>query len=78
MIEWEETIDHPGRYIISFSSANDQGFELNVLRGNIPDIQNRATLPHKYVVNVTVPNHPCEACTLQLVQSMEENPAAPS
>ena len=28
---WEETINHPGKFIFSLSLANDQGFQNNVL-----------------------------------------------
>lgn len=77
-LQWIETIDHPGRYIFSLSTANDQGFNLNVL-ATIPDLQDGgAGLPHMYTAQITIPNINCPTCTLQLIQSMEENPAAPS
>ena len=75
-IHFEETIDHPGRYFINFSPANDLGFDQNRLI-EVADVQG-GTLPHEYTTTVTLPMTPCENCTLQLIQSMEENPAAPS
>jgi hypothetical protein len=77
-IEWEETVDHPGRYFLSFSYADDLGFEQNIFDKNLPDMQGQGALPHKYSYILTVPNKTCDACTLQLIQSMEENPASPS
>lgn len=78
-VQWEETIQHPGRYYISFSPANDQGFENNRLATIIDTQDTPVTGPtHKYSTNIVVPNVPCETCTLQLIQSMEENPQAPT
>lgn len=79
-VAWEETINHPGRYILSLSPANDLGFENNVINANIPDRAPSAAdpLPLRYSFQWTVPDIECETCTLQLIQSMEENPAAPS
>ncbi len=77
-IQWEETINHPGRYIFSLSQGNDVGFEQNVL-ATIVDEQNvGVALPHRYQVQVMIPNMNCPTCTLQMIQSMEENPAAPT
>jgi len=75
-LKFEETIDHPGRYYINFSPANDLNFDANRLI-EVADVQG-GTLPHEYTTTVTLPMTPCENCTLQLIQSMEENPAAPS
>lgn len=79
-VRWEETINHPGRYYISFSPSGDQGFDQNRL-ATVVDTQDTAigTGPnHQYSSVITVPNTPCTDCTLQLIQSMEENPQAPS
>lgn len=73
-VTWEETIDHPGRYEIYFSEANDTNF---VLLQTIPDVQG-GTLPHQYSSTVTLPDVNCTTCTLQLIQVMTENPANPS
>lgn len=74
-LEWEETVQHPGYYLFSFSEANDQNF---VLLLNVPDTQDTSNdLPHQYSATITVPNVNCEACTLQMIQVMTENPASP-
>jgi hypothetical protein len=74
-VEWEETIEHPGRYLISFSEKNDTNFtELK----RVEDTKNGSNdLPHRYSTTITVPNVNCTACTMQLIQVMTENPAAP-
>lgn len=77
-VEWEETVDHPGFFRLSFAPADDIGFESNILVDNIPDTQNDGVLPHFYSASVTLPNQACTACTLQLIQVMTENPAAPT
>lgn len=77
-VEWEETVDHPGFFRLSFSPANDLGFESNVIADNIVDTQNDGKTPHFYSKQITLPNQTCTACTLQLIQVMTENPAAPT
>ena len=75
-VTWEETIDHQGHFIISFSEANDVGFEQNVLIGGpeqLPDDQNGTPLPHQFSTTITLPNVECDACTLQLIQYMERS-----
>ena len=74
-IRWEETIQHPGKYLFAISPANDTGF---VQVASVPDNQNNNTLPHPFKTSLTIPNTPCEACTLQMIQSMEEDPNNPS
>lgn len=74
-VTWEETINHPGRYEFYFSPANDQNFQL---LATINDNQDGGGLPHQYTANITLPNVQCNACTLQMIQVMTENPAAPS
>lgn len=75
---WTETVQHPGRFIISFSEAGEQGFEDNVLMTIIDEQDDPATLPHEYSAEITLPDQTCEDCTLQLIQVMEENPDAPT
>lgn len=75
-IEWEETVDHPGSFKFSFSPANDQGFDTNLLK-EVVDTQNTAPIPHFYKTTLTLPNVSCTACTLQLIQVMTDtNPAS--
>jgi hypothetical protein len=76
-VDWVETVDHPGYYRLLFSMAGDQNFQ--VLKDNIPD---RSFAPgtsmNSYTDTVTLPSMTCTDCTLQLIQVMAENPAAPS
>jgi len=72
-VRWEETIDHPGYFLIEYSTDNDQTF---TLLANVVDNQVGA-LPHAFSTNVVVPNITCTACTLRLTQMMTENPALP-
>lgn len=74
-VTWEETINHPGRYEFSFSSAGDANFQL---LQTIPDTQDGGGLPHQYSTTLVLPSQPCAACTLQMIQVMTENPASPS
>jgi len=75
-IEWEETVQHPGRYEFAVSAVNDDNFTRLLV---VPDTQdNAATLPHQYKASFTVPNIVCDKCTFQMIQVMTENPAAPT
>ena len=76
-ITWQEAINHPGRFIISMSMANDKDFASNKL-ATVIDNQNSGTTPHNFSTSVQIPNVNCDTCTIQLVQSMEENPNAPT
>lgn len=72
-VSWLETIDHPGYYRVAFSSADDQGFDDNVLLDDITD-EVCTSAPCPYSVEVTLPDQPCAACTLQLIQFMGTGP----
>ncbi len=77
-VTWDETIDHPGYYRISFDAdgqdftippaINDTSASDNVLIDLIPD---EAGGPN-YSQQVTLPNIECETCTLQLIQLMTD------
>lgn len=77
-IEWEETINHPGKFLFAISPANDQGFENNMVKMVLDDQDQGVPLPHKFSTTIVVPNIPCENCTFQMIQSMEENPNNPT
>lgn len=74
-LQWEETINHPGRFEIYFSQANDAGW---TLLKTVNDTLDDNSVPHQYSTTVTLPNVNCSGCTLQLIQVMTENPASPS
>ena len=70
-VSWEETINHPGRFEIYFSPANDANW---VLLKTIVDVQNGGFGS----ATITLPSAPCTACTLQMIQVMTEDPNNPS
>ena len=80
-VVWDETINHPGHYHISFDvdgqdfylprSFTDADGGLNVLIDAIPD----APRPNqRYTVRVRLPDTPCTNCTLQVIQMMTDKP----
>mgnify|MGYP001273078717 CR=1 FL=1 len=76
-VNWEETINHPGKFIISLSMKDDLNFAQNILK-QVVDTQDNGSTPHVYTTQVLIPDINCSTCTLQLIQSMEENPTAPT
>ena len=81
MVQFNETINHPGHYRIAFDDSGQDAFipsptmrsqvqtgpmfTLPVLVDNIAD-----KVGGSYMVSVTMPNMECENCTLQLIQVM--------
>lgn len=79
-VQWEETINHPGYFIVSFSEDGDLNFEKNILIPKFVDTQDEPIeegKTHLYEASVKLPNLLCEACTIQLIQVMTEDPANP-
>lgn len=78
---WDETINHPGHYRISFdddgqdfytpTSFTDADGGLNVLVDNIRD---SAQPNQRYTISVRLPDVPCTRCTLQVIQMMTDKP----
>lgn len=75
-IDWQETVQHPGRFEIYFSQSGDTNFTL--LKTIIDTKDSSTDLPHNYNDMIQLPNVVCDTCTLQLIQVMTENPASPS
>ena len=73
-VSWLETVNHPGRFIFSLSSNNDQNF---VNFATIVDTQNTGGM-HSFSSSIKLPDVTCDNCTLRMIQSMEENPNAPT
>jgi hypothetical protein len=77
-VDWEETINHPGRYEFYFSEANDQNFGQPLK--TVQDTQDTPVVNnnfHQYSTTVTLPNVTCNGCTLQMIQVMTDtNPAS--
>jgi hypothetical protein len=70
-IQLQETINHPGRFIVQFSLANDTGFTLpenelarleDTMAGGMRTLQPR------------MPNVECTNCTLRVIQVMDDQP----
>ena len=80
-VRWTETVDHPGHYRISFDldgqdftiplTYTDTTQNTNVIMDLIPD---RAGSQLQYSQMITLPNQPCENCTLQVIQMMTDKP----
>jgi len=80
-VTWDEYVDHPGHYRISFdpdgqddfvdpASFTDVSGNAAVLIDGIPDREGGGS----YTQEVTLPTEPCERCTLQVVQVMTDKP----
>ena len=86
-VAFDEVIDHPGYYRIAFDPAGEGALSapvydgaartwsnpagVTVLADRIPDAANGLT---RGVVQVTLPDVECQACTLQLIQVMTDKP----
>lgn len=74
MVEWDETVDHPGHYRIAFDDAGDDVF----VNPNNPNDNFAFTLMEPiadkagghYAQQITLPTTPCTTCTLQVMQIM--------
>ena len=76
LVKWEETIDHPGCFIIDFSPAGDANWQqLSVVKHKtLPAIP--PTMPRPYEATVNMPaGVSCDGCTLRLRQIMLANDA---
>ena len=76
IVSFVETVDHPGEFRVAFSpkppmEVTEEDFENAEIQITIPDEQ--AGGPGS--VMITLPDTPCEECTIQLRQLMEGSPA---
>lgn len=77
-VEWEETINHPGLFKISFSQDGVTGFETNLIK-EVQDDQNGAITYadpsswHQFSTELLVPNVVCDKCAFQLIQVMTDS-----
>ncbi len=73
-VQWEETINHAGCFIIKLSPANDQNF---TMLANPPH-STTGGVPRQYSAQVKLPDGmTCNACTLQLIQVMNNTVPCP-
>jgi hypothetical protein len=80
-VTWEETVNHPGCFVIDFSPANDANFTVLGVKShmNAPAPANPTTTnPRQWSVGVTLPSTPCPKCTLRLRQLMLASDVADS
>ncbi|MES1165146.1 MAG: SCE4755 family polysaccharide monooxygenase-like protein, partial [Verrucomicrobiota bacterium] len=72
MVTWNETVNHPGCFVVDFSASGDTGWVTLSTTAH-----KTGTLPRPYMAMVTLPAAPCTACTLRLRQIMlNAEPAA--
>jgi MYXO-CTERM domain-containing protein len=82
-IVFDETVDHAGHFRIALDPTGTDSFTLptgfqdfynspEVLLDNIPDMAGGT-----YSVEVTLPDTPCDPCTLQLIQVMNDGAWGP-
>src|SRR4051812_33276470 len=72
-VTWEETVNHPGCFVIDFSPGNDASFvKLGAKsHANPPAPSNPTTAnARQWSLGVTLPTAPCTACTLRVRQLM--------
>jgi hypothetical protein len=72
-VTWQETVNHPGKFLFALSMSGDKFSQIK----SIPDTQT-GSVPHNFSTTLDIPNVSCNTCTIQLIQSMEEDPSAPS
>lgn len=77
-VTWTETVQHTGKFRVAFSSKAPEAATIADLDGGVlwEGDDNNPTAPNDISQAITVPNTPCELCTLQVRQFME-NAAAP-
>lgn len=81
-VRWEEYIDHPGHYRISFDEDGDDDFvdpaAMMELYSNgtvlLDGIEDKGADERDYVASVTLPGVTCDNCTLQVIQVMYDKP----
>lgn len=76
-VEWEETIKHTGKFQFFFATANDSGLFTGSGTPPTPllEVQENPNLPAVtgYSAQLKLPDTPCDACTLQMIQVMLDN-----
>jgi hypothetical protein len=73
MVEWDETVDHPGHYRIAFDDDGNDFQNPNNPDDNFPGTMQEPIVDKvggHYTQQITLPTTPCDNCTLQLIQVM--------
>jgi MYXO-CTERM domain-containing protein len=82
-VQFEETVNHPGHFRLALDMTGTDTFTLptgfddfynspEVILDDIPDMAGGV-----YSVDVTLPDTPCDPCTLQLIQVMDDGSWGP-
>ena len=72
-VQWLETVDHPGCFLVELSADGDQSFQILGRKSHSnPPLPRVATSgePRHWSLDVTLPSSPCSNCTLRLRQLM--------
>src|SRR5262245_24264805 len=72
-VAFEETVNHPGCFVLAFAAANDTTFQVLGVKSHMnppAPASPSMTSPRKWSVGITVPTAPCTACTIRLRQLM--------
>jgi hypothetical protein len=75
-VQWLETVDHPGCFLVEFSRGADQDFQIlgRMSHSNPPPPEAATTAePRHWSMDVTLPEGACSGCTLRLRQLMLDN-----
>ena len=66
-VQWSETVDHPGCFVIDFAQADDANFQILGVKSHSTAA---GSTPRAWSLDVTLPNVSCPTCTLRLRQLM--------
>ena len=72
-VQWLETVDHPGCFLVELSAGGDQDFQVvgRKSHSNPPPPQSATSAePRHWSLDVTLPAAACSGCTLRLRQRM--------
>jgi len=78
-VQWLETVDHSGCFLVEFSAQGDQNFQIlgRKSHSNPPPPEQPSTSdPRSWSLGVTLPNTSCDNCTLRLRQFMLDDNVA--
>lgn len=72
-VQWLETVDHPGCFLVELSAGGDQDFQILARKshGSPPPPEGVTSAePRHWSLGVTLPGAACSGCTLRLRQLM--------
>jgi hypothetical protein len=72
-VQWLETVDHNGCFLVEFSAGGDQDFQILGRKSHSnppPPVNATSGEPRHWSLDVTLPSSTCSGCTLRLRQLM--------